>query len=289
MPVVVSKPPPAALQVHSASTSPSGLRLSATFVITAAFHVWLSLGQGCTKDLAALGRDWYQSMLAVARADLANLADIAQMLRLHGSQQMAPPSLQFEGRCPVCRHKGHNSKYSLLEHQRGECLFLSTIECLKADMAIYRQSASTSAAAITTQGVSTDSVSALHLTFTHALRACVITLKLISLISDITDLAHLSVALWTTLVNIAGQFCEGSVVMVQDTEECQLSQQLTQLAVPTMRESIALEDSVWQAVTCCELLWGCMLQPVVCQAVACQLADTGKSSHETCALRALCP
>ncbi len=259
LPVVVSKPPPAALQVHSASTSPSGLRLSATFVITAAFHVWLSLGQGCTKDLAALGRDGYQSMLAVARSDLANLADIAQMLRLHGLQQMAPPSLQFEGRCPVCRHKGHNSKYSLLEQKRGDCLFLSTIECLKADMAIYRQSASTSAPAIPTQGVSTDSVSAPHLTFTHALRACVITLKLISLISDITDLAHLSGALWTTLLNIAGQFCEGSVVMVQDTEECQLSQQLTQLAVPIMRESIALEDSVWQAVTCCELLWGCLL------------------------------
>ena len=282
-------PPPDTLQVPRASTAPSGLRLSATFNITAAFHVWLSLGRRCIKDQSALGRDWYQSVLAVARSDLANSADIAQMLRLHSSQQMAPPSLQFEGRCPVCRHKGQNIKYSLLEHQRGECLFLSTIECLKADMAICRQSASTSAAAFSTQDVTTESMSAPHLTFSHALRACVITLKLISLISNITDLMHVRMALWKTLITIARHFCERSVVMIQDTEECQLSQQLSQLVVPTMRESIALEDSAWQAVICCELLWGCMVQPVICQAVACQLADTGKSSHETSALRALSP
>ncbi len=285
---VVAHCPPAALQVHGASTSPSGLRLSARFDITAAFHVWLSLGQGCKKDLADLGTDWYQSMLAVARSDLANLTDIAQMLRLHSSQQMVPPSFQFEGCCPVCRQKGHNSKHSLLEQKRGECLFLSTIKCLKADMAIYRQSANTSAEAISTQDATTESMTAPYLTFTHALRACVITLKLISLISNITDLAHVRLALWTTLTSIAGHFCEGSVVMNGDAEECQLSQQLTQLVVPTMRKSIALEDSGWRAAVCCELLWGCMLQPVVCQAVVCQLVDTGKSSHLTCALRNLC-
>ena len=67
------------------------------FDITTAFHVWLSLGQGCTKEQAALGRDWYQSMLAVARSDLANLPDIAQMLRLHGSQQMAPLHCNLKG------------------------------------------------------------------------------------------------------------------------------------------------------------------------------------------------
>ena len=148
LPIVLSMPPSGALQVPSASTSPSGLRLSATFDITAAFHVFLSLGQKCTKDQTDLARDWYQSMLAVARSDLANFADIAQMLRLQSSQQMAPRPLQFEGRCPVCRCKGHNSKYSLLGQHGGECLFLSTIECLKADMTLYRQSSSISAAAI---------------------------------------------------------------------------------------------------------------------------------------------
>jgi len=289
LPIVVSMPPPAALQVPSASTAPSGLRLSATFNITAAFHVWLSLGRRCIKDQSALGRDWYQSVLAVARSDLANSADIAQMLRLHSSQQMAPPSLQFEGRCPVCRYKGHNSKYSLLEQNRGECLFLSTIECLKADMTAYRQSTSTSAASILTEGAVTKSVSAPHLTFTHALRACVITLKLISLMGNVTDMMDVSMALWKVLLIIGRQFCEGSVVVNEDTEECQLSLQLTQLVVPIMRKSIALEDSVLQAVICCELLLGCMQQPVVCQAVACQLADTGKSSHETCVVLPLCP
>jgi len=269
-------PPPDTLQVPRASTAPSGLRLSATFNITAAFHVWLSLGQACTKDQVALGRDWHQSMLAVARSDLANLPDIAQMLRLHGSQQMAPPSLQFEGRCPVCRYKGHNSKYSLLEQNRGECLFLSTIECLKADMAVYRQSASTFAAAISTEGVVSKSVSALHLTFTHALRACVITLKLISLMGNVTDMMGVRMALWKVLLFIGRQFCEGFVVMNGDTEQCELCLQLAQLVVPIMRKSIALEDSALQAVIYCQLLLGCMQQPVACQAVACQLADTGK-------------
>ncbi len=272
-------PPPNTLQVPCASTAPSGMCLSATFNITAAFHVWASLGQAITKDQAALRRDWYQSMLAVARSDLANLPDIAQMLRLHGSQQMATPSLQFEGRCPVCRHKGHNSKYSLLGQKRGECLFLSTIECLKADMAIYRQSASTSAAAILTEGAVTKSVSALHLTFAHALRACVITLKLMSLMGNVTDTMEVSTALCEILHVIGRQCCEGSVVVNDDTEECQLSLQLTQLVVPIMRKSIALEDTALQAVVCCELLLGCMQQPVACQAVVCQLVDTGKSSH----------
>ncbi len=281
-------PPPDTLQVPRASTAPSGLRLSATFNITAAFHVWLSLGQACTKDQVALGRDWHQSMLAVARSDLANLPDIAQMLRLHGSQQMAPPSLQFEGRCPVCRHKGHNSKYSLLEHKRGECLFLSTIECLKADMAIYRQSASSSAAAILTEGAVTKSVSATHLTFAHALRVCVITLKLISLMGNVTDMMDVSMALCEILYVIGRQCCEGSIVVNDDTEECQLSLQLTQLVVPVMRKSIALENTAMQAVICGELLLGCMQQPVACQAVACQLTDTGKSSH-ACVVLPLCP
>ena len=288
MPIAVSKPPPAASQVHSASTSLSGHRLSAMFDITTAFHVWLSLGQGCTKEQAALGRDWYQSMLAVARSDLANLPDIAQMLRLHGSQQMAPPSLQFEGRCPVCRHKGHNSKYSFLEQKRGECLFLSTIECLKADMAIYRQSASTSAAATLSEGAVTNSVSATHLTFAHALRACVITLKLISLLSNVTDMMDVSTPLCEILYIVGRQCCEGSVVVNDDTEECQLSLQLTQLVVPIMRKSIALENTAMQAVVCCVLLLGCMQQPVACQAVTCQLVDTGKSSH-ACVVLPLCP
>jgi len=288
VPIVVSMPPPAALQVPSASTAPSGLCLSATFNITATFHVCLSLRQRCIKDRSALGRDWYQSVLTVARSNLANSADIAQMLRLQSSQQMAPPSLQFEGRCPVCRYKGHNSKYSLLEQNRGECLFLSTIECLKADMAVYRQSASTFAAAISTEGVVSKSVSALHLTFTHALRACVITLKLISLMGSVTDMVDVHMALWQVLIIIGRQFCKRSVVVIEDTEECQLSLQLTQLVMPIMGKSIALERSAWRAEICCKLLLGCMLQPVVCQAVACQLADTGKSSHETCIVLPLC-
>ncbi len=269
-------PPLAALQVPSARTSPSGLRLSATFNITVAFCTWLKLGQGRMNDRSALGREWYQSLLAVARSDLANSADTAQMLRLPSSQQVAPPSLQFEGHCPVCRYTGHNSKLSLLEQSRGECLFLSTIERLKADMAVFRQSASTLVAAISTQGAVSESVSAPHLTFTHALRACVITLKLISLMGNVTDMMGVRMALWKVLLFIGRQFCEGFVVMNGDTEQCELCLQLAQLVVPIMRKSIALEDSALQAVIYCQLLLGCMQQPVACQAVACQLADTGK-------------
>ncbi len=238
--------------MHSASTAPSALRLSATFNITAAFHVWLSLGQGCVKDQSALGREWYPSVLTVARSNLANSADIAKMLRLRGSQQMAPPSLQFAGRCPVCRCYGHNSECSLLEQNRGECLFLSTIECLKADMAVYRQSASTSAAASPVQDVAIEYVSTPHLTFTHVLRACVITLKLISLMSNVTGMLDVSMALWHTLDIIGRQFSERSVLVNEDTEECQLSQQLTQLVVPIMRKNLTLEDSVWQDASCCQ-------------------------------------
>jgi len=77
-------------------------------------------------------------------------------------------------------------------------------------------------------------------------------------------------------------------VVNDDTEECQLSLQLTQLVVPVMRKSIALENTAMQAVICGELLLGCMQQPVACQAVACQLTDTGKSSH-ACVVLPLCP
>ncbi|KAL0054190.1 hypothetical protein WJX82_005105 [Trebouxia sp. C0006] len=56
------------------------------------------------------------------------------------------------------------------------------------------QSANTSAEAISTQDATTESMAAPYLTFTHALRACVITLKLVSLISNITDLAHVRLA-----------------------------------------------------------------------------------------------
>ena len=289
MSVVVSMPAIAALQVPSARTSPSGLRLSATFNITVAFCTWLKLGQGRINDQSALGREWYQSLLAVARSHVANSADIAQMLRLPSSQQVAPPSLQFEGHCPVCSYTGHNSKFSLLEQSRGECLFLSTIERLKADMAVFRQSASMLVAAIPAQGAVSKSVSAPHLTFTHTLRACVIALKLISLMGDVTDMMGVRMALWKVLLFIGRQFCEGSVVMNEDTEQCELSLQLTQLVVPIMRNSIALEDSALQAVICCELLLGCMVHPVVCQAVARHLADTGKSSLETCIVLPLCP
>jgi len=269
---------PAALQVHSASTAPSGLRLSATFNITAAFHVWLSLGQARIHDQSALGREWYPSVLAVARSKLATSADIAQMLTLRGSQQMAPTSLQFAGCCPVCRYYGHNSKYCFLEQNRGECLFLSTIEYLKADMAVYTQSASTSAAASRVQYPAIEPVSVPHLTYIHALRACVITLKLVSLMSSVTGMVHVSMALWHTLDSIGRQFSERSALVNGDTEECQLSQQLTQLVVPIMRKNLILDDSVWQNAVCFSLLSGCMhqlQQPVVCQAVACELADTG--------------
>ena len=166
---------------------------------------------------------------------------------------------------------------------------MSTIECLTPDMTGHRQSSSISAAAILTEGAVTKFVSAPHLTFTHALRACVITLKLILLMSNVTDRMDVSMALCRILLIIGRQCCEGSVVVNEDTEECQLSLQLTQLVVPIMRKSIALEDSAMQAVICCQLLLGCMQQPVVCQAVACQLADTGKSSHETCVVLPLCP
>ncbi len=242
-------------------------------------------------DQSALGREWYPSVLAVARSNLANSADIAQMLRLRGSQHMSPPSLQFAGRCPVCRYYGHNSKCSLLEQNRGECLFLSAIECLKADMAVYRKSASTSAAASPVQDAAIESVSAPHLTFTHALRACVITLKLISLMSNVTGMVDVSMALWHTLDIIGKQFSKRSVLVNEDAEECQLSQQLTQLVVPIMRKNLTLEDSVWQDAVCCELLSGCIhqvQQPVVCQAVACKLADTGKTIQETCTIARLC-
>ncbi len=92
--------------------------------------------------------------------------------------------------------------------------------------------------------------------------------------------------MWKVLLFIGRQFCEGPVVMNGDAEQCELSLQLTQLVVPIMRNSIALEDSALQAVICCELLLGCMLQPAICQTVACQLADTGKSSREACSLTA---
>ncbi len=141
------------------------------FNITVAFRIWFSLGQGRIHDQAALGREWYQSVLAVARSDIANSLDIAQMLKLRGPQQMAPASLQFQAHHPVCRYYGHNSKHSFLERNKGESILLSTIEWLKADMAMYRQSASISAAAIPTQGAARESVSTPHLTFTHALRA----------------------------------------------------------------------------------------------------------------------
>ncbi len=190
--------------MHTASTTPPALRLSATFNITAAFHVWLSLGQGHVNDQPALGAEWYLSVLAVARSHLANSADIAQMLRLRGSQQMAAPSLQFPGRCLVCRYYEHNSKCSLLEQNRGECLFLCAVECLKADMAVYRKSART-AAATPVQHVATESVSKGHLTIIHGLRACVMTLKLISLMSNVTAMVDVSMALWHTLDIIGKQ------------------------------------------------------------------------------------
>ncbi len=277
--------------MHTASTAPPALRLSATFNITAAFHVWLSLGQGHVNDQPALGREWYPSVLAVAKSNLANSADIAQMLRLRGSQQMAPPSLQFPGRCSVCRHYGHNSKCSLLEQSRGECLFLCAVECLKADMDVYRKSART-AAATPVQHVATESVSKGHLTFIHALRACGITLKLISLMSNVTAMVDVSMALWHTLDIIGKQFSERSVLVNEDAEECQLCLQLTQLVVPIMRKNFTLDDSVWQDAVCCELLSGCMHQvqrPIVCQAVACKLVDTGKTLQQIRTIAPLCP
>ena len=283
---------PAALQVHSASTAPSGLRLSATFNVTPTFHVWLSLGQVRIYDQSALGREWYPSVLAVARSKLATSADIAQMLRLSDSQQMAPTPLQIAGCCPVCKCYGHNSKYCFLEHNRGGCLFLSTIECLKADMAVYRQSTSTSAATSWVQYPAIEPVSVLHLTYTHALRACVITLKLVSLMSRVTGMVDISMALWHTLDTIGRQFSKRSALVNGDTEECQLSEQLTQLVVPIICKNLTLDDSVWQNAVCCALLSGCMhqlQQPVVCQAVACKLADTGKSLQETCTIAPLCP
>ncbi len=214
------------------------------------------------------------------------------MLRLSCSQQMAPPSLQFPGRCSVCRYYGHNSKCSLLEQSRGECLFLSAVECLKADMAVYRKSASTSAAASPVQDVATESVSKGHLTFVHALRACVITLKLILLMSNVTAMVDVSMALWHTLDIIGKQFSERSVLVNEDAEECQLCLQLTQLVVPIMRKNFTLEDSVWQDAFCCELLSGCMHQvqrPIVCQAVACKLVDTGKTLQKIHTIAPLCP
>ncbi|DBA65710.1 TPA: hypothetical protein ACH3X2_002757 [Trebouxia sp. C0005] len=265
-------------KVHSASTASSGLCLRATFNITAAFHVWLSLGQARIHDHSALGRAWYPSVMAVARSKLATSADIAQMLRLYDAQHMAPGSLQFADCCPVCRCYGHNSKYCFVEQNRGECLFLSTIEYLKADMAVYRQSASTSAAAGRVQYPAIEPVSVLHLTYTHALRACVIALKLISIMSSVTGIVDVSMALWHTLDTIGRQLSKRSALVYGDTEECQLSQQLTQLVVHIMRKNLTLEDSVWQNAVCCSLLSGCMhqlQQPVVCQAVACKLAGTG--------------
>ncbi|DBA96478.1 TPA: hypothetical protein ACH3X1_015362 [Trebouxia sp. C0004] len=91
-------------------------------------------------------------------------------------------------------------------------------------------------------------------------------------------MVDVSMALWHTLDIIGRQFSERSVLVSEDAEECQLSQQMTQLIVPIMRKNLTLEDSVWQDAVCCELLSGCMhqvQQPVVCQAVARKLADTG--------------
>ena len=106
---------------------------------------------------------------------------------------------------------------------------------------------------------------------------------------NVTDMMDVSMALCRILLMIGRQCCEGSVVVNEDTEQCQLSLQLTQLVVPIMRKSIALEDSAMQAVICCQLLLGCMQQPVVCQAVACHLASTGMLSHAACVVLPLCP
>ncbi len=252
--------------------------------------MWLSLGQRRIHSAPALGTEWYSSVLTAASSSLANSADIAQMLGLCGSQQMAPPSLQVAGCCPVCKYYGHDNECSLLEQNRGRCLFLSTVECLKADMAVYRQPASTSAAASPVQDVAIQSVSAPHVTFTHALRACLMTLKLISLMSSVTGMVDVSVALWYTLDTIGRQFYKRSVVVSEDAEQCQLSLQLTQLVEPIMRKNLKLEDSDWQAEVCCKLLSGCMFQvprSVTCQAVSRELADTGKSLHESGAVVSL--
>jgi len=278
--------------VHTASTAPTGLRLSATFNITFPFCIWLSLGQGRIHDQAALGREWYQSVLAVARSDVANSPGIAQMLKLRGPQQMAPTSLQLRAHHPVCRYYGHNSQHLFLKRNQGESILFSTIERLKTDMAMFRQSASTSAAAIPTQGAARESVSTPHLTFTFALRACVITLKLISLMNNVTSVVDVSIALLHTLDTIGRQFYKRSSLVSEDAEQYQLSLQLTQLVVPIMRKKLTLEDSAWQAEVCCKLLSGCMLQvpqSVTCQAVSCQLADTGKPLHEPCAVASLWP
>jgi len=278
--------------VHSASTAPSALRLSANFNITVAFRIWLSLGQRRIHDQLALGREWYQSVLAVARSDIASSADIAQMIRLRGPQQMAPASLQFEARHPVCRYYGHNSKHAFLEQNRGEFLCLSTIECLKADIAVYRQSASNSTWTSPMPGAATGSVGTPQLTFTNVLRACVITLKLISLMNNVTGMIDVSIGLWYTLDIIGKQFWTRSVLVSEDAEECQLCLQLTQLVVPIMRKNLTLEDSAWRAEVCCKLLPGCMHQvprSVTCQAMSCELADTGKSFNEACIVALLCP
>ncbi len=104
-----------------------------------------------------------------------------------------------------------------------------------------------------------------------------------------TYMIDVSTALCQTVLTIGRQCCEGSVVVNEDTEECQLSLQLTQLIVPIMRKSIALDNTALQAIICCELLVGCMQQPVVCQAVACHLASTGMLSHAACVVLPLCP
>ncbi len=253
--------------------------------------MWLSLGQGRIHDRAALGREWYQSVLAVATSDMANSPDIMQMLKLRGPQQMASTSLHLRTHHLICRDYGDNSKHSFLMRNKGESILLSTVKCLKADMAMYQQSAST---AISTPGAAREGVSTPQLTFTHALRACVITLKLISLLSNVTSMLDVSTALWYTLDAIGKQFWKKSALVRDDAEECQLCLQLTQLVVPIMRKRLTLDNSTWWSEICCKLLPGCMHQvpqSVTCQIVSCELADSGKSLHVLdcpCLLRCHC-
>ena len=110
--------------------------------------------------------------------------------------------------------------------------------------------------------------------------------------SNVTSMVDVSIALWHTLDTIGRQLWTESFLVSEDAEECQLSLQLTQLVVPIMRKKHTLDVSGWRAEVCCKLLSGCMLQvpqSVTCQAVSCELADTGKSLHESCVLASLWP
>lgn len=273
------------------------LELTAVFKVSAAFFIWFSFSLGTVNDHKALARVWQPSAeiraaeVALGRVDYDQ--ELRQFLDLHPADELPVVALHHSG-YPYVPSNSEQMEEDLCSENQGILHLLNEVVQLKVDMGIDVQAATVpwnQTHGRPDQPTESD-IAAVQEIYKHMspLRAAVLLLKLISLASSAKGTADIQLAMWYTLELLGGRIQEVHSLttvlqeMLDSTcsdgydDEQFLCAQLTQLALPLLRQSVTSDEL--KATVSCQLLAAVLqaTKPAARQVIAAMITESGMAT-----------